>query len=61
MNSVLDVGFRILLLLASASPPVTSEADKLSREVRGFDSASTVPGGLQLIRVARQGLYISGR
>ncbi len=37
----------ILLLLASASPLRSSEADRLSHEVRGFDSVLAVPAGLQ--------------
>ncbi len=49
------------MLLASASPLGSSEADQLSHEVRGFDSVPVVPDGLQLTRVARQGPFTSGR
>ncbi len=55
--SPIDVAlFDFAVYMENPASPVSSEIDHLTQEVRGFGSVSIVSDGLQLTRVARQGL-----
>ncbi len=56
-SSPIDVAlFDFAVYVENPASPVSSEIDHLSKEVRGFGSVSIVSDGLQLTKVARQGL-----
>ncbi len=48
--------FDFAVYMGKPASPGSSKTDQLSHEVRGFGSVSIVSEGLQLTRVARQGL-----